>query len=65
MPGIARDRTIHYGEQAEQFHPLAKMEKQPRAHARLLELAAQYRQLADTKPRKPNGGSLSTRARNE
>ena len=65
MPGITRDRTIHYGEQAEQFHRLAKMEKQPRAHARLLELAAQYRQLADTKPRKPNDGSLSTRERNE
>ena len=65
MPGIASDRAIHYGEQAEQFHRLAKMEKEPRAHARLLELAVQYQQLADTKPRKPNDGSLSTRARNE
>jgi hypothetical protein len=65
MPGIASDRAIHYGEQAAQFHRLAKMEKQPRARAQLLQLAGEYQQLAGTEPRKPSGGSPNARAWNE
>ena len=56
MPAVS-DRAVHYREQAEKFHQLAKMEAQPRARARLLELADDYRQLADSKPQKPSGGS--------
>jgi hypothetical protein len=65
MPGVFSDRAIHYREQAEQFHRLAKMEIQPRARARLLELADEYQELAGTKPRKPSGGSPNARAWNE
>jgi hypothetical protein len=46
MPRVFSDRAIHYREQAEQFHRLAKMEIQPRARARLLELADEYQELA-------------------
>jgi hypothetical protein len=65
MPGVVSDRAIHYREQAEQFQRLAKREIQPRACARLLELADEYQQLADTKPRKPSGGSPNAQAWNE
>jgi hypothetical protein len=69
MPGVVSDRAIHYREQAEQFQRLAKMEMkmeiQPRARARLLELADEYQQLAGTKPRKPSGGSPNAQAWNE
>jgi hypothetical protein len=34
-----RDRAARYGEQAERFREIAKMETQPRTRARLLELA--------------------------
>ena len=50
MPGVISRRAIHYREQAEQFERLADMETQPRARARLLELAREYEQLADLKP---------------
>jgi hypothetical protein len=49
MPGVISSRAIHYRQQAEQFERLADMETQPRARARLLELAHDYEQLADAK----------------
>ena len=51
---LHNNRAAHYVEQAERFQSLAKMETQPRARARLVELADEYRQLADMKPRKPS-----------
>ena len=42
-----RDRVARYREQVERFREIAKMETQPRARARLLELATQYEQLVD------------------
>jgi 3-dehydroquinate synthetase len=54
-------RAAHYLEQAKQFQLLAGMETRPNAHARLLELADEYQQLADAKPRKPSSISLGTR----
>ena len=42
-----RDRIARYREQVERFREIAKMETQPRARARLLELATQYEQLVD------------------
>ena len=42
-----RDRVARYRAQVERFREIAKMETQPRAHARLLELAMQYEQLVD------------------
>jgi hypothetical protein len=42
-----RDRANRYREQVERFREIAKMEAQPRARARLLELAGQYERLAD------------------
>ena len=42
-------RATRYREQAERLQFLAKMEAQPRARARLLELADEYTQLADAK----------------
>ena len=51
---LHNNRAAHYFEQAERFQLLAKMETQPRARARLLELADEYQQLADMKPRKPS-----------
>ena len=50
-PAAQSKRAAHYGEQAEKFRELANMEEQPRARARLLEMAGQYQQLADTEPR--------------
>ena len=51
---LHNNRAAHYVEQAERFQLLAKMETQPRARARLVELADEYQQLADVKPRKPS-----------
>jgi hypothetical protein len=65
MPGVISDRAIHYREQAERFHRLANMEIQPRTRARLLELADDYQQLADTKPQKPSAGSSIEQAPTE
>ena len=59
MPGVVSDRAIHYREQA------ANMEIQPRTCARLLELADDYQQLADTKPQKPSAGSSIKQAPTE
>jgi hypothetical protein len=42
-----RDRIARYREQVERFREIAKMEMQPRARARLLELAGEYEQLVD------------------
>ena len=52
-PAAQSKRAVHYGEQAEKFRELANMEQQPRARARLLEMAGQYQQLADTEPGRP------------
>ena len=41
------DRAARYREQVERLREIAKMETQPRARARLLELAEQYEQLVD------------------
>ena len=53
-------RVGRYREQVERFREIAKMETQPRARARLLELAEEYEQLVDemagTRPRRPGGG---------
>ena len=65
MPGVVSERAIHYREQAERFHRLADMETQPRTRARLLELADDYQQLADTKPQKPSAGSSIEQAPTE
>jgi hypothetical protein len=54
MLGDLHNRAAHYTERAERFQLLAEMETQPQARARLIELADEYRQLADTKPRKPS-----------
>jgi hypothetical protein len=65
MPGVISDRAIHYREQAERIHRLANIEIQPRTRARLLELADDYQQLADTKPQKPSAGSSIEQAPTE
>jgi hypothetical protein len=65
MPGVSSERATQYRDQAEHFQLLATVEMQPRARAQLLEIADQYRQLADTEPRKPSAGSPAARARNE
>ena len=54
MLGDLHNRAAYYVEQSKRFQLLAKMETHPRARARLLELADEYQQLADTKPRKPS-----------
>ena len=58
--GLECDRAARYYERAERFREIAKMETQPRARARLLELAEEYEQLVDemagTRPRRPGGG---------
>jgi hypothetical protein len=41
------DRADRYREQVERFREIAMMETQPRARARLLELARQYELLVD------------------
>jgi hypothetical protein len=41
------DRVARYREQVERLREIAKMETQPRIHARLMELAEQYEQLVD------------------
>jgi hypothetical protein len=41
------DRAARYREQAGRFEQMAKLEAQPRARARLLELAGEYQFLAD------------------
>ncbi|HVH50382.1 MAG TPA: hypothetical protein VM781_01850 [Candidatus Bathyarchaeia archaeon] len=61
---VGSERAFHYREQAEQFQRLAKMEEQPRARARLLEIADDYQNLAETEPRKPSAELLGTRTRN-
>jgi hypothetical protein len=58
------ERAARYRDQAEQFQRLAKMEEQPRARARLLEIADDYWHLAETEPRKPSAASLGTGTRN-
>lgn len=58
------ERAVRYREQAEQFRKLASMEGQPRARARLLEIADEYRELAETEPRKPSAELLGTGIRN-
>ena len=59
-PRLECDRAARYYERAERFREIAKMETQPRARARLLELAEEYEQLVDemagTRPRRPGGG---------
>lgn len=47
------NRAVRYREQAERFELLAKMEVQPQARARLLEIAGEYQQLAEAKTAKP------------
>ena len=47
LPRLECDRAARYHERAECFREIAKMETQPRARARLLELAGEYEQLAD------------------
>ena len=64
MPGGVSNRAVQYRGQADQFRRLAKMEQEPRARARLLEIAHEYRQLADIGPRKPSAELLGTRAGN-
>ena len=72
VPGIASkmhswavrsgaDRATRYREQAERLQLLAKMEAQPRARARLLELADEYQQLADAEPPKPSASWFNIR----
>ena len=60
LPRLECDRAARYYERAERFREIAKMETQPRARARLLELAEEYEQLvgemAGTRPRRPGGG---------
>jgi histone H3/H4 len=60
LPRLECDRAARYHERAERFREIAKMEMQPRARARLLELAEEYEQLVDemagTRPRRPGGG---------
>ena len=60
LPRLECDRAARYHERAESFREIAKMETQPRARARLLELAEEYEQLMDemagTRPRRPGGG---------
>lgn len=46
---VQSERAARYHEQAEHFQRLATMETQPRARARLLEIAGQYQELADIK----------------
>jgi hypothetical protein len=60
-----RSRSARYLEQAERLQLLATMETQPRARARLSELADEYQQLAHRKPRKQGDSSASARRRNE
>jgi hypothetical protein len=47
LPRLECDRAARYHERAEHFREIAKMETQPRARARLLELAGEYEQLVD------------------
>ena len=61
---VQSERAARYHEQAEQFQRLATMETQPRARARLLEIAGQYQELSDIKSRKPSANLLSSRAGN-
>ena len=60
LPRSECDRAARYYERAERFREIAKMETQPRARARLLELAEEYEQLVDemagTRPQRPGGG---------
>ena len=63
MPGVISDRAIHYREQSERFHRLANMEIQPRTRARLLELADDYQQLADTNRKNRVLARLSSKRR--
>ena len=57
---VGSERADRYREQAEQFQKLAKMEEQPRVRARLLEIAGDYQNLAETEPRKPSAELLGT-----
>lgn len=61
---VQSERATHYREQAKHFERLASAETQPRTRARLLEVAAEYHELADLKPRKPSASSPVTGARN-
>ena len=60
----ASERAARYAKQAEDFERLAGMETQPRARTRLLGLAADYRRLADTAPRRPAPDSPPARSWN-
>ena len=44
---IRGDRAVRYRERAEHLERMAKGETRPREQARVLELATQYRRLAD------------------
>ena len=54
---VRGDRAVRYRERAEHLERMAKGETRPREQARVLELATQYRRLADDlagqKTRKP------------
>jgi hypothetical protein len=63
MPEPVDGRAARYRRQAEHFQTLAKMEQQPRARARLLELADEYRQLAARGPQKPSAELLGAGTR--
>jgi hypothetical protein len=62
---VQSERAARYREQAEHFQLLAAMETQPRARARLLELACQYEALAAPKPRTTSANLLTPRAGND
>src|SRR5436305_13080640 len=47
--------AVRYRQKATRFIEMAISELQPRVRARLLGLAAEYDQLADSNPRKPSG----------
>jgi hypothetical protein len=55
------ERAAHYREKANLFERLASSETRPRTRARLLEIAAEYHELADLKPPKPSSSALRTR----
>jgi len=44
---IRGDRAVRYRERADQLEQIARAESRPREQARVLELATQYRRLAD------------------
>ena len=66
---IRGDRAVRYRERADQLEQIARAESRPREQARVLELATQYRRLADDiadqQTRTPTALSRAPRTRNE